>query len=45
MPRMLQKSPAFVPPYYKFESVSLQRGVVQTIGSSDVLYLDSLDTD
>jgi hypothetical protein len=34
MPGMLQKSLAFVPRYYKFESTSLQRGVMQTIGSA-----------
>jgi hypothetical protein len=30
MPGILQKSPAFVPRYYKFESVSLQRRVTRT---------------
>ena len=35
-PGMLRKSRAFVPRYRKFESISLQRGVVQTIGSSAV---------
>src|SRR5215472_6986282 len=31
---MLRKSRAFVPRYQKFESISLQRRVVQTIGSA-----------
>jgi hypothetical protein len=30
MPGMLQKPPAFAPRYYKFESISLQRRVIQT---------------
>ena len=33
MPGMLRKSAALVPRYQRFESISLQRRVVQTIGS------------